>query len=101
VYRNDGEIETRIDNHLMAGFVAFGVGILAGGVAALLVTPASGRDLRRKIADGTRHTMDRVKRSAVHAGDVIRDQRDRIGGALRAGHDHYMDREADRMRSRA
>ena len=45
-------------------FLAFLAGALVGGIAALLLTPTSGSEVRRKIKDELEETVEKVRTEA-------------------------------------
>lgn len=81
--------------------VAFSAGVLLGAVAGLLMAPASGAETRRRIGDAAGSTLEKGKslassaaekgRGGMHAaGDFVREQKERIGGAIREGREAYL-----------
>lgn len=81
-------------------FLAFVLGMATGGVIALLLAPASGKETRRKIketsADIYQRGRDSVERvgeqigiKAKHLGDSARHQVDAVKGAVAEGKDAY------------
>jgi gas vesicle protein len=80
--------------------VAFSAGALLGAVAGLLLAPASGAETRRRIGETAGSAVDKGKalasgaarkgREGVHAaGEFVKDQKERIGEALREGREAY------------
>lgn len=55
-------------------WIAFGVGALAGAVAALLYAPQSGAKTRRKI----KNSLDDAGDALQDAGDYLKDQAERL-----------------------
>ena len=54
----------RETSNVLLGFL---VGAVAGGVAALLFAPASGKETREKIVDGLGRTRDKMNDEFEHA----------------------------------
>ena len=76
----------RETGNVLLGFL---VGAVAGGVAALLFAPATGKETRQKIAEGLSKAKDRVCDEYEHAKDYARTQRDAIKEGLNQGKDAY------------
>jgi gas vesicle protein len=67
--------------------VAFLIGALAGGVAAALLTPVSGREAREKIKDGALNAYGRASDAASEAKENTREKVGQIAdGAREHGH---------------
>lgn len=80
--------------------MGFLLGVVAGGVAALLLAPNSGRETRRKIRTGAYELKDTVGAKAhriadaTHAGvdsvtDAAKSQIGAVRGAVSEGRDAY------------
>jgi gas vesicle protein len=67
--------------------VAFLIGALAGGVAAALLTPVSGREAREKIKDGALNAYGKASDAASEAKENTREKVGEIAdGARNRGH---------------
>lgn len=69
--------------------VGFGVGLLVGAVAGVLLAPATGEETRRRIGDFTRDTADKAKEKAGGAGEFLKEQAGRLGSAIQEGKEAY------------
>jgi gas vesicle protein len=76
----------RETGNVLLGFL---VGAVAGGVAALLFAPTSGKETRQKIAEGLGKAKDRVCDEYEHARDYAKTQRDAIKEGFQEGKDAY------------
>jgi gas vesicle protein len=52
--------------------VAFVIGALAGGVAALLLAPESGKDLRRRLRNGAGELKDRAREKSESVTGAVK-----------------------------
>jgi gas vesicle protein len=55
-------------------WIAFGLGLIVGGTAAILCAPQSGAATRRKL----RRSMEDLSDNLQDAGDYVKDQADRL-----------------------
>ena len=55
-------------------WIAFGLGLVVGGTAAILCAPQSGAATRRKL----RRSMEDLSDNLQDAGDYVKDQADRL-----------------------
>ncbi len=55
-------------------WIAFGLGMLVGGVTAILLAPQSGEVTRKKL----RRSMEDLSDNLQDAGDYLKDQADRL-----------------------
>lgn len=55
-------------------WIAFGLGLVVGGVTAILMAPQSGAMTRRKL----RRSMEDLSDNLQDAGDYLKDQADRL-----------------------
>jgi gas vesicle protein len=55
--------------------IALGVGVVIGGIAALLYAPQSGTATRKKLKRG----LDDLSENLEDAGDYLKDQAERLG----------------------
>ncbi len=69
--------------------VAFLVGAVAGGVAALLLAPASGTETRKKLAEGLRRAKEKAAEELDHAKEIADLQREAIKEAYTEGKSAY------------
>ena len=76
----------RETGNVLLGFL---VGAVAGGVAALLFAPSSGRETRQKIADGLARTREKLHDEFEHAKDYAKAQRDALKEGLTEGKEAY------------
>lgn len=76
----------RETGNVLLGFL---VGAVAGGVAALLFAPASGRETRQKIADGLSHTRDKLRDELEHAKEYTKIQKEALKEGLHEGKEAY------------
>lgn len=83
------------ENHGSDMFVAFGIGMLVGAGAALLLAPSSGEEARRRIGRLGQEALDLAKERGGDAGDFVKRQADRVGAAIHEGKEAYQ-REAQR-----
>jgi gas vesicle protein len=70
-------------------FVTFTLGVGVGAVAALLLAPKAGRDLRNEIADGATDGVNQARRTAKKIGKqaqkIVDETADQINDAVAAG----------------
>ena len=59
--------------------VAFVIGALAGGVAALLLAPQSGDQLRKRLKTGAQDLKERAR----HKTDSVREKAETVTGAMK------------------
>jgi gas vesicle protein len=59
--------------------VAFVIGALAGGVAALLLAPESGPQLRKRLKSGAQDLKERAR----HKTDTVREKAEIVTGAMK------------------
>jgi gas vesicle protein len=76
----------RETGNVLLGFL---VGAVAGGVAALLFAPASGRETRQKIADGLSKAKDRACDGYESAKEYAKTQKDALKEGLQEGKEAY------------
>jgi hypothetical protein len=81
-------------NDAAKGLLAFGLGVVAGSIAALLLAPATGEETRRRIGGIASKVTDRAKQTVGNAKDFVGAQKDRLGVAVDAGRQAYL-RESD------
>ena len=83
MYENTREKEGT--NSLMA----FGLGMIAGAVTALLLAPASGQETRRRLGSVAAKVGDRAKETLESGRQLVSQQRDRFTGAIEEGKQTY------------
>jgi gas vesicle protein len=74
-------------------FVTFALGLGVGAVAALLLAPKAGRDLRDDIAEGAADRLNQARRTARKIGKqaqtIVDETADQINDAVGAGEIAY------------
>jgi gas vesicle protein len=65
----------RETSNVLLGFL---VGAVAGGVAALLFAPATGKETRQKIADGLGQTRDKLCDEYEHAKEYAKNKKETV-----------------------
>ena len=76
-------------NDVGKGVLMFGLGVLAGGIAALLLAPSSGEETRRKIGDMASKVGQRAKDTLQTTKNFIGDQQQRVNASIDAGRQAY------------
>ena len=76
----------RETGNVLLGFL---VGAVAGGVAALLFAPASGKETRQKLADGMGKARERVCDEYEHAKEYARTQKEALKEGFQEGKEAY------------
>lgn len=76
----------RETSNVLLGFL---VGAVAGGVAALLFAPASGKETRQKIVDGLGRTRDKMNDEFEHAREYAKVHKEAIKEGLHEGKEAY------------
>jgi gas vesicle protein len=72
--------------NVLLGFL---VGAVAGGVAALLFAPSSGRETRQKIVDGMGHTREKLCDEYEHAKEYAKIQKEALKEGFNEGKEAY------------
>jgi gas vesicle protein len=80
--RDDGNAAATI-------IVSFVLGAVTGAAMALLLAPASGEEIRRKIGDRAREGKDRASDAARQGREFVNRQRDTLASALERGREAY------------
>jgi gas vesicle protein len=70
-------------------FIAFLLGAAAGGVAALLLAPASGTETRKKIKDTVHGTKNKAVKGLEGAKDFAEVQKEALKEAVIGGKEAY------------
>jgi len=65
--------------------VAFALGALAGAAVALLYAPATGEEMRKKLAERAREGKDRAEEAVREGADMVKRQRASLTDALDRG----------------
>lgn len=68
---------------------AFVLGALAGAAAALLMAPATGDELRRKVAEKAREGADKATEAARQGRQFVDQQRGSVVEAIERGREAY------------
>ncbi|HTM58687.1 MAG TPA: YtxH domain-containing protein [Candidatus Udaeobacter sp.] len=76
-------------NDVGKGILMFGLGVIAGGVAALLLAPSSGVETRKKIGDMASKVGQRAKDTLQTTKNFIGDQQERLSSSIDAGRQAY------------
>ena len=76
----------RETSNVLLGFL---VGAVAGGVAALLFAPSSGKETRQKIVDGLGHTRDKLSDEFAHAKEYAKTQKEALKEGFHEGKEAY------------
>jgi gas vesicle protein len=70
----------------MTGFaIGAGVGLISGAVAALLVTPTNGREMRREIGSRAKRLAERTQRLAERTQGAFSHAKHEVRSELRHG----------------
>ncbi len=69
--------------------VAFGLGVLAGAITALLVAPASGRETRRRLGQAAQKVGDQAKTGFEATRHLVSDQKERLTRAVEEAREAY------------
>ena len=76
----------RETSNVLLGFL---VGAVAGGVAALLFAPSSGKETRQKIVDGLGQTREKLSEEFSHAKDYARTHKEAVKEGVHEGVEAY------------
>ena len=76
----------RETSNVLLGFL---VGAVAGGVAALLLAPSSGKETRQKIVDGLGQTRDKLSGEYEHAKEYAKLQKEALREGFNEGKEAY------------
>jgi gas vesicle protein len=76
----------RETSNVLLGFL---VGAVAGGVAALLLAPASGRETRQKIVDNLGKTREKLHDEYEHAKDYAKTHKEAVKEGIHEGVEAY------------
>lgn len=70
--------------------VPFGIGVLVGAGAALLMAPASGDETRRRLGQLGHDALDKAREGVASAREFARDQSHRVERAIHEGKEAYL-----------
>jgi gas vesicle protein len=76
----------RETSNVLLGFL---VGAVAGGVAALMFAPSSGKETRQKIVDGLGRTRDKACTEYEHALEYAKTQKEALKEGFVEGKEAY------------
>lgn len=76
----------RETSNVLLGFL---VGAVAGGVAALLFAPSSGKETRQKIVDGLGRTREKLQEELAHAKEYTKTQKEALKEGFHEGKEAY------------
>jgi gas vesicle protein len=76
----------RETSNVLLGFL---VGAVAGGVAALLFAPSTGKETRQKIVDGLGRTREKVCDEYEHAVEYAKTQKEALKEGFHEGKEAY------------
>ena len=76
----------RETSNVLLGFL---VGAVAGGVAALLFAPSSGKETRQKIVDGLGQTREKIQEELEHAKEYAKTQKEALKEGFHEGTEAY------------
>ena len=65
--------------------MAFGLGMLAGAVTALLLAPATGEETRRRLGGVAQKVGQKAKDGIEHGREYVTHAKDRVAGAVEEG----------------
>jgi len=68
---------------------AFLLGAVAGAAVALLLAPATGEEMRRKLAEKAREGRERANEAARQGREFVHRQRDTVASAVEQGREAY------------
>jgi gas vesicle protein len=68
---------------------AFVLGALTGVAVALLMAPATGEEMRRKVAEKAREGADKAAEAARHGREFVDQQRGTVVEAIERGREAY------------
>jgi gas vesicle protein len=77
------------DHNSTDALVGFGVGLLVGALAGVLLAPGSGTETRDRIGDFAKDLREKAKGGAESAGEFAKDQAQRLGHAFQEGREAY------------
>lgn len=68
---------------------AFVLGALTGAAVALLLAPAPGEDVRRRLSEKAREGADAASEAARQGREFVSRQRENVAGAIERGREAY------------
>lgn len=69
----------------------FGLGLVVGAAAGLLLAPAPGDETRRRIGEFVGDTTDKAREGLSSAGGIMRDQSQRVAHAMKEGKEAFQE----------
>jgi gas vesicle protein len=69
--------------------VGFGIGLLVGAVAGVLLAPKTGEETRNQLGELTKDLQEKAKGGADRASEFAKDQAKRLGHAFQEGREAY------------
>lgn len=69
----------------------FGLGLVVGAAAGILLAPGSGEQTRRRIGEFVDDTTGKAREGIDTAGGVVKDQSQRLAHALKEGKDAFQE----------
>lgn len=79
----------RDDSAAGSVITAFVLGAITGAAVALLVAPATGEELRRKLSEKARDSADAANEAARHGREFVHRQRENVTQAVERGREAY------------
>ena len=73
---------------------AFVLGAITGAAVALLMAPATGEELRRKLAEKARESADAANEAARQGREFVNRQRENVTQAVERGREAYQQAKA-------
>jgi gas vesicle protein len=77
------------DHSTTDALVGFGVGLLVGAVAGVLLAPRAGEETRNQLGELTKDLREKAKGGADRASEFAKDQATRLGQAFQEGREAY------------
>jgi gas vesicle protein len=78
------------DDRSIDVIVAFGIGLIAGAAAALLMAPTSGEESRRRIGETARDVGEKVRERSREVGEQVKDRSRETSDKLREQTDQVL-----------
>lgn len=69
--------------------ILFGLGLMVGAAAGILLAPGSGEETRKRIGAFVDDSAGKAREGIQSAGGVVREQTHRIGHALKEGKEAF------------
>lgn len=71
--------------------IMFGLGLVVGAAAGVLLAPGSGEQTRRRIGEFVGDTASRAREGVDQAGSALKDQSARLAHALKEGKEAFQE----------